>query len=383
MEVQRITHAFADIWIAAEERPECDYYYGGTRMVESGTPDEEVLQELRRLAISESALKNRLINFSCKNHLAQKYADRLPSGFGESVVGGGRCIIRPRDKQTWTILRSPTHEHFRETIVSIFEDVGAYLNHKEGRIKLTPDFGRYAGLADLLAEFTPQVLGIDCAKGGCGGKSSYSSTGIIAALHAVGRTKHKDDAITLIGSDGALGSDILQFVCQEKFHDLAVCDLAYDASPPSAILPETPIVFPAVNKKFTDACLRRGGTIIATTLGQELENSHWWLIPRGTFLFLAHNLALPEGEKGIDLARRLARQGVETFPGQILTLGGALTSRLEWFWRQSKINTPFDKQLAHTLVKDTVQFLMAENEKIMVEKQLSPYEAMLFIAASI
>jgi hypothetical protein len=78
--------------------------------------------------------------------------------------------------------------------------------------------------------------------------------------------------------------------------------------------------------------------------------------------------------------RSLADQGVFAISGQILTLGGALTSRLEWFWRQTMQDFPFDKPLAHALVRHVVPFLIGEIQKISLTSNLSPYEAMLLYA---
>ncbi len=74
---------------------------------------------------------------------------------------------------------------------------------------------------------------------------------------------------------------------------------------------------------------------------------------------------------------KISQQGVFALPGQILTLGGALTSRLEWFWRKSKQGEPFDKQLAHSVVQEVVTFLIAEILKVSETKGVAPYEAML------
>lgn len=380
--VKKIVHDFADIWIAVEHQQGCQYYYGGTRMSPPQTTDVEVVQEIERLMLFESALKNRLINIALGEPLFQSYEDQLPQNFTKSVVGGARCIFRPRDEKTYAILRDPKHECFHEVLRSLFFSVGEFLNRESGSIKLTPDFGRFSGLADILAEFTPHVLGIRCEDGGCGGKSSYSSTGVLAALQTTGAIQHKDQAITLIGSAGAMGSGILAFFSQESFRNLAICDLVYDRGTAPAFSGYV-VVLPSTEKMFTEACLRQGGTIVATTLGRELENSAWQLIPPDTRFFLAHNLAIPQGEEGVQLMRKLDEQGVEVWPGQILTLGGALTSRLEWFWRQSKQGVPFNKPLAHRVVREVVQFLVLENQKIAAQKGISPYEAMLLYAGSL
>jgi hypothetical protein len=46
-------------------------------------------------------------------------------------------------------------------------------------------------------------------------------------------------------------------------------------------------------------------------------------------------------------------------PGQVLTFGGALTSRLEWYSRRAGIR-PFDKAGAHQVVAATTRHLLTE-----------------------
>jgi hypothetical protein len=202
---------------------------------------------------------------------------------------------------------------------------------------------------------------------------------IIAALEAKHVQNSMNVPITLIGSEGAMGSIVQEYFLKKRFPDVAVSDVVYtQESVPAA--PTNIKVLPAEPKMFTDACLNRGGVIIATTVGHELENSNWQTIPAGTLLFLAHNLALPTNESGIALARSLADQGVMVFPGQILTLGGALTSRLEWFWRQTHPGQLFDKPLAHSIVKAVVSFLIQEISSLSISTHSTPYEAMLSFA---
>jgi hypothetical protein len=373
-EIFEIAHDLADIWIATDNQPGTDYSYGGTRMVAPDTDDSEVHKILRRLMIYESALKNRLINIALGKGVLAAYADRIPQGFLESTVGGARCIIRPREQALTAALKNPEHSEFHTITSRIFESIGTLLNQQEGQIKLTPDFGRFAGLAGILARYTPHALGIRCEDGGCGGKSSYSSTGIIGALETIGIANHKHDLITLIGSAGAMGSDVLNYLLGEGFDDIVVCDLVYN----DGVVPPGKLVkLPSSEKVFTDTCLMGGGVIVATTLGQELEHSNWQLIPPGTILLLAHNLAVPEGAKGASLMRQIADRGVLALPGQILTLGGALTSRLEWFWRQSNAAQPFDKPLAHMVVRAVVTFLVAEILDLSRSSRMTPYETML------
>lgn len=377
-DITRIRHPFAEVWIAKDEQATIEYAYGGTRLVSSGTPDEEVEEELKRLTLYESSLKNRLINFTLRaeQEKLSQYGDRLPQGFLQSHVGGGRCLIRPTSPHIEAILKDPHHPAFHDTLLPLFREIGEFLNEQGGRIKLTPDFGRFAGLSDLLALFTSHVLGIKCEEGGCGGKSSYSSTGVIAAIEALGYHGHKDFPVTLIGSAGAMGCGVLDYFVQEGFSTIAICDLVYEQSHLTSAPASGPVQLPSRKGMFTDECLQQGGLIVATTLGHELACSNWESIPAHTLLLLAHNLAIPPGEAGITLMRALADRAIIAIPGQILTLGGALTSRLEWFWRQARPGQPFDKPLAHLIVRDVVTFLISLTLKRAEETGSTPYEVM-------
>ena len=372
----RLTHDYADAWIEIDHQLSADYFYGGTRMVNPRMDNEAVQQMLTSLMRYESALKNQLINNALKQGILHKYEEHLPEGFMQSRVGGARCLIRPKSLEIAAILQSPAHPAFRATIEPIFARIGEVLNERGGKIKLTPDFGHFADLSNILFQFTPHVLGISCEVGGCGGKTSYTSTGVLAAMALLGIPADKTMPVTLIGSAGAMGSDMLNYLKREGFSDIAVCDIAYEANLSSP--PPAPIVtLPSEKNMFTDHCLRRGGAIIATTVGKELEHSHWELIPSNTKLLLAHNLSVPDGPEGTALMRSIEKQGVFALPGQLLTLGGALTSRLEWFWRQSRPEQPFDKQLAHTVVGDVVRFTIATVVELAEKQGQTPYEAML------
>ncbi len=375
-QIIRLTHDDADVWIATDHQPSANYSYGGTRMVDPRMNDEAVQQMLARLMSDESALKNQLINNALKQGILRKYEERLPDGFLQSRVGGARCLIRPNSLEIAAILQFPDHPDFRATIEPIFARIGDELNKNQGKIKLTPDFGHFADLSNILFQFTPHVLGISCEVGGCGGKTSYTSTGVIAAMEMPKIANDKTMPVTLIGSAGAMGSDILNYLQREGFSDIAVCDIAYEAnlsSPPPAPI----ITLPSEKNMFTDHCLRRGGLIIATTFGKELEHSHWEYIPSNTKLLLAHNLSIPHGPEGRALMLNIKKQEVFALPGQLLTLGGALTSRLEWFWRQSRPEQPFDKQLAHTVVAEVVRLTVSEVVELAEEQGQTPYEAML------
>ncbi|MDZ7994366.1 MAG: hypothetical protein RM022_004940 [Nostoc sp. EfeVER01] len=378
-EVMEIIHDDADIYIICDEQPDANYFYGGTRIVNW---DAELLQLdelLKRLMLYESKIKNQLINIAIRSNLLSSYAEQLPKEFLDSVVGGARCIIKPRNQEIAAILNNRKNVEFYIKITKIFDLIGQVLNKENGRIKLTPDFGRFADLSDILAKFTPHVLGVSTKNGGCGGKSSYTTTGIIAAIERTKLSKLKETNITLIGSAGELGSDMLRYFIREEFKSIAVCDLVYDAGNFSNYAQFADLsVLPSQAGKFTDTCLRRGGIIVTTTVGEELENSNWQIIPPGTFLFLAHNLAIPPSQNGIKLMRTIAELDIIVIPGQLLTLGGALTSRLEWFWRQSNPGQVFNKRLANTIVRDVVSFWIDKIMDTANVLEITPYEAMLY-----
>jgi hypothetical protein len=374
-----VSHRYADAWIAFDEKDGCDYYYGGTRMVKPSTEEPEVIRILSRLMGEESAFKNKLINIALKQGVVDSYNGRIPEGFNESRVGGARCIVRPANDELYARLQNPHDPAFDSTISEIFEVIGDLLNKHNGVVKLTPDFGRFAGLADILARYTPHVLGIRCEDGGCGGKSSYAATGIITALEELGIADYREKPVTLIGSAGALGSDVLSYLLAKGFKDVVVCDLAYDNGE-AVQPPDGTVKYSSKMGVLTEECLKRGGMIIATTYGEELPNSRWELIPPGTMLVLAHNLSVPLGEEGIRIMRSIAAQEVYSIPGQVLTLGGALTSRLEWFWRKSRRDIPFDKALAHIIVRDIEKYLLSNIEELGTSLNTTPCEAMLHFA---
>ena len=368
----------ARFWVAYEDLNDVDYHYGGTRLVDSALDETEVEFLLWRLASYESALKNRLINKVLVDTGAgdPAWIDDYPGGFLNSKVGGGRCVIQPRSAELSSILGNPFDPRFPEEISRILADIGDVLNRLNGLVKLTPDFGRYGMLADVMYEHTEHVLGIGVDKGGCGGKSSYSATGVVAAANVAEVGLDQARRLTLIGANGAMGQDVTARYLQRHDLDVALCDVAYgsnDVRPPDGERQ----VLPARFGRFTKECLRRGGVIVATTVGNELINSSWREMPCGTTILMAHNLALPPHYAGIEFARQLDDHGIVVIPGQILTLGGALTSRLEWFWRQAAPGTRFPKGSAHRLVSGVVQQLVREILAAAHKMQISPYEAML------
>ena len=379
IKIINIANKLADIYIAFEENADVDYFYGGTRIVDSQTNFKEINWILTRLMVYESKIKNQLINIALQNNIFSNYYNELPIGFMKSIVGGARCIIKPKNKEIAEIISNPNHPQFKIFIFKIFESIGEKLNEANGKIKLTPDFGRFAELADFLRKFTPHVLGLRCEDGGCGGKSSYTTSGIIAAFEKMQPSISKNTNITLIGSEGSMGYEVLEYFLKKEFQNIAICDLRYDDEM-SLHDESTKRVdkLPSKFGKFTDYCLKRGGLIMATTVGQELENSNWHLIPPQSTLFLAHNLAIPSGREGIELMQNIAKCGVIALPGQVLTLGGALTARLEWFWRKSNPNKDFNKVLAHSVVKDMVEFWVEKILSIKNDLNVTPYEAMLY-----
>jgi hypothetical protein len=375
-DIHTISSPVCDAWVAGVQDPDVEYCYGGTRMVRWSASDADAEEDLVRLMLEESHLKNCMINRALESDLLADLEPELPKGYLNSRVGGGRCIMRPKTEALYTILKDPAHPEFGGLISQVFREIGDFLNTKGGRFKLTPDFGRYAGLADHLAIFTPHVLGVRCNIGGCGGKAAYTVSGIMEGIASVGLLSDRGARYTLVGSAGALGSGILEHLLAEGFQDLAVSDLVYDAGEeaPPAGLP----VLPSSEGRFTNECLERGSIQIFTTWGEELENSDVSAIPPGTVLVLAHNLSVPPGERGRHLMREIADRDILAIPGQMLTLGGALTSRLEWFWRQCYPNTDFTskKPLAHEIARRVGAFLVTGIDDLAKKQDLTHYEAM-------
>nr|VFJ72805.1 MAG: hypothetical protein BECKFM1743A_GA0114220_106672 [Candidatus Kentron sp. FM]VFJ74013.1 MAG: hypothetical protein BECKFM1743C_GA0114222_107652 [Candidatus Kentron sp. FM]VFK21274.1 MAG: hypothetical protein BECKFM1743B_GA0114221_107732 [Candidatus Kentron sp. FM] len=283
-ETFKLSTDIADAWIIGEKGA-YDYAYGGTRKMATDASDDAVEEELFSLMHYESHFKNCLINQAIEDGALDKFSAELPKGFMNSKVGGGRCLFRPKSKTIDQILSDPSHENFEKTIMVLFQEIGGLLNKKNGRIKLTPDFGKFSGVSDILGVFTPHVLGIRCEDGGCGGKSSYTTTGIISALETLDVHSYKDRSVTLIGSDGALGIDVADYFLTNSYAHTQVCDVVYDKDNIEFPGASSAIgSLPAKWGEFTDPCLRRGGLIVATTVGNELENSNWHIIPEGTLL---------------------------------------------------------------------------------------------------
>lgn len=377
--IVEISHPLATMWIGREQRKQASFFYGGTRLVDPDTSDAAATSALIRLMKNESGIKNRLINRALHEGALDEFRDELPADLLHSRVGGARCLIRPRTPEIAGWLADPLSQRNRETTASVLQRLSDALNAEESRIKLTPDFGRNAGLADILHEFTPNVLGIRCERGGCGGKSSYSTTGVLAGVAAAAPQSGAAAIVTCIGSAGAMGSGVLDHFLRRGVPDLGASDLVYDAQQPQSI-PDGARHLPSRTGAFTPECLVRGGVIVATTIGDELENSPHELIPRGTQLFLAHNNSMPEGDHGIECARALAANGVLVIPGQLLTLGGALTARIEWYWRQMPKQREFNKLLAHRVVHRTVSYLVETTLAYAASARVTPYEAMLTLA---
>jgi hypothetical protein len=380
MNMHKFSTQDATVWVSREDRVSVNYYYGGTRLVNHQATDEFALRRLDRLMKDESGIKNRLIDW-CLNPVAGFTASllaELPAGFVGSRVGGARCIIRPDSEGAKSALEDPLRPRSGVVLGRLLERLGEVLNADKTDIKLTPDFGRYAGVADKLFEYTDNVLGIACSSGGCGGKSSYTVSGVMRAVQVIAVSLPSHAPITCIGANGAMGGDIVERLRSTYGRDVAVCDLAFDG-PQSASVPTGCLKLVAEEGRFTDECLLRGGLVVAATVGDELNCSNWRLIPSGTVILLAHNLSLPPGEEGAALARELAARGVLVIPGQVLTLGGALTARLEWFWRLHRPGEPFDKVLAHRVVRTVVGLVLYAILRV-TSRELTPFEAMISLA---
>lgn len=370
------THIFeldspaATIWVAWDGNTVTDYAYGGCRIVAPDATYQESVGLLCELMQSESGYKNSLINQAIGNGAVDGLGDRLPPGFRESRVGGGRCILRPKTTAIAEILADPSDPRFTDVVLTAFDPLGEFLNELGGRVKLTPDFGKYAGVSDLLHRSTDNVLGIRCEDGGCGGKASYSASGVVAAYRALmdAQLVSPDDTVTLVGSEGAMGTEILGPVAAMSGR-VRIGDLQYDDG--SAAWPEGHERLASRAGMFTDLALD-SRCMVAATWGMELMRSNLDAVPSGSSMLLAHNLSIPSGNHGLQLADYLHQRDIFVVPGQLLTLGGALTSRLEWFSRTAGISD-FDKTLAHEVVGLVVTYWMQRA----FDQDRSPYEYLL------
>lgn len=359
-----IDSKYAQLWVAERGQVEnADYYYGGTRTVPYDSTDEECENRISYLKNYESGLKNVFINDVIASGSLEKVKKDLPEGYIGSKVGGGRCIIRPKSKETYDIIMDTSHPRHCEIVDSMFRDLGEFLNDKNGEIKLTPDFGRFVGLADMLHKYTENVLGVKCEDGGCGGKASYTSTGIIEAIEYLGFGKDKNIPVTLVGSDGAVACAVLEYLINEKYTNIAVCDISYDTEErrqEAERLRALGIkILPAEYGKFTAPCLERGGLFIAVTVGGELLNSDLSVVKNGTTMLMAHNEVITVNEESLSaIDKLLEEKDIKIVPGQLLTFGGAMTSRLEWFFRRSHSEgETFNKPVAHKVVRLAVDYL--------------------------
>ncbi len=359
-----VNSEYAQLWVAERGQVEnADYYYGGTRTVPYNSTDKECVDRISYLKNYESGLKNVFINEVIASGILESVRNDLPDGYLGSKVGGGRCIIRPKSKETYDIIMDTSHPKHCEIVDSMFKNLGEFLNAKNGEIKLTPDFGRFVGLADMLHKYTENVLGVKCDDGGCGGKASYTSTGIIEAIKYLGFGKDKSIPVTLVGSDGAVACAVLEYLINEKYENIAVCDISYDTAERKDEVERLNAlgvkILPAEYGKFTAECLERGGLFIAVTVGGELLNSDLSVIKDGTTMLMAHNEVITVNEESLSaIDKLLAEKDIKIVPGQLLTFGGAMTSRLEWFFRRShKDGEVFNKPMAHKTVRLAVDYL--------------------------
>lgn len=373
--VELIDTTLADVWLAfrRDSKPNRPSY-GGTRMIPFTSTDDEALTELKQLALYESHQKHGLINHILDaGRIPKDIKSETPGNFSSTRFSGGRCVFRCKTQQIADYLSCPETEEFNEISISIFEPVARRLNELGGKLYLTPDFGQNSKLADILWQFTPYVLGVDCSGGGCGGKSSYTVSGFIGAFDAVLQKFGLDflkGPVTLVGSAGAVGTGIREMLAQRRYENVAICDLQYDANPGIAEqhAEESWISLPSIRGKFTNDCLKRGGVFIAATWGNEFYASTWQKIPNNTIVLLAHNNCLPENDIGDRIVRELAARGVVVVPGQALTFGGAATSRLEkahieMFYdshHPPRTVPNFPKALAHKLVSVASSLLLEE-----------------------
>lgn len=376
--VKKLATPLADVFIGMSEDDCVDYHYGGTRLLPPDTTDSEATQTLLYLMTFESTVKNKLINLALAEGAVEDLSNMLPSGFVESKVSGGRCLIRPVDVIAYSVLsEAPGSAANEYALRSVLKPLGEELNTLGGRLKLTPDFGRYAGLADVLYLYTPHSLGIKCPDGGCGGKASYTATGVKQAIDVL--SPQASASISLIGSCGAIGSDVLDSIlAQTRFSTIAVCDYKYDEDPDTYPVLGTTRHVASEKGRFAADSLK-ADVIVACTYGGELEQSPYWKLRPQSLMMLAHNIALSYNDKSAKVINWCDEHNVDLIPGQILTLGGSLTSRLEWFWRVGHPGIEFDKPLAHKVVSRVTSFLVERVSTYRQQNKLPWFDSMFAI----
>jgi hypothetical protein len=463
-----------------------NFAYGGSRLAkcleDETTAKDMAIRSVNFLALAESHLKHaiinkaikdgaldRLIDFSTNKLLTSLKAENilqedvnagyvLPKGYLDLNIRGSRCIILPENLEIEEILKNPKHPRFYEVADVVFKRIGGFLNGLEsanlidtqghildhvrinkGEINLTPDFGRFAEIADILNKFTPQVLCVNSNAGGSNGKAAYTVSGVLAGWQAcvengLSSFSPEETDITFIGSAGALGEIISEYLKNLNFKKVKLCDLQYKLNEIVRINQENDLeklnikkytktgdktftivtltdkkivvnlkdklirlrdggyqallsdwsVLPAVEGMYTDEALRQsGGVILSTAFGREIENSNLHLIPSGTLFLAAHNIAINLGENGLKIVKELSERNVIFVPGQVLTLGGALTSRLEACFRaehkivkanEGKNTIAFPKRLGHEIVRYIVYHITS---RIILRNDITPWEALL------
>ena len=337
-----------------------EFAYGGMRTFDFSEKSAIKLL-LDRLHVYESRIKNRLINLALAQDCLVDISHRLPKGFANSVVGGARCIFRLSGKSSADV-----------DLQEILLEVGNRLEHHGGRIKLTPDFGHRAGVADDLFKHTDHVLGIRCEAGGCGSKSSYTAAGIVALL----RSFNVPDRVTIVGHKGSLGREVLRSL-QDKVRDLGVCDLqGTDGSAPGIRR------LPATEVSLSETAVAQGGVIITCANGDELARTPsktFDMLVSGDIILLAQNMAIAPCTLGRETVRRLHQAGVVLWPGQVATLGGALAARFEWYSRLQE--TPsLNKELLYDAIRKVVTQVAQLVKAHSLDKGIPLYEAMCELA---
>lgn len=461
-----------------------NFAYGGSRLAKyldnKSEGQKRAIRSVNFLAIAESHMKHAVINRAIEEGALNSFVDHstnktikhlkaendlqqdieigydLPSDYLNLKILGARCMILPATAEIDIILKDVNHPDFNKTAENIFAKVGSFLNGLEaanlvnldgsilkqsfiekGKINLTPDFGRFAKIADILNQFTPQVLCLNADAGGCCGKVDYTVTGILAGWKAcidnnLCSFNPKETSITFVGSTGALGEVIVEDLRKQKFQKVRICDLQYklddivqineeadlskvniksyikdndsfqittktdqiiNVSPGDKLvglinggyqaIPKEWKVIEAIEGKYTDEALEEKEIILSTAVGREIENSNYHLIAAGTLFLAAHNIAIPLGDAGLNIVKELQKQQVIFVPGQVLTLGGALTSRLEASHRsehkiikadEGKNENIFPKRLAHEIVRGIIYHITSN---IINKKSLTPWEALL------
>jgi len=386
------TSAATVLFVADTHISPIDWGYAGARKLNVLSVDEGIKQILE-LGIDSSGRKLALLkNFKERvlKELSEKEKQELPSTFLTNTPNhpGCRVGIIPKNRLYCESLSSPYHPQFHVVINEIYEKVALFLNtYFNHSFKITPDFGSFTKVADIINVYTPDCLTISQKHGGLN-KSRCTAAGFIGGIHVIGNYFNCLDhatPINVIGAGGALGTVMMEWLREKGYCNVTLCDLRFDAAldcPTQTFLPQLPSGWKIVksSKGIPKAMQERGGLIVCFAYENELRNSNLSHFKPGTVLVFGQNHSLPPGEEGKQLVKTLAEQNVTVFDGSSTTVGGSASSVIEWDYRTDNPGQPMSEKVlkaSEAFLTLYTQTIVREICKRACSKNIPPYFAYL------